>query len=175
MLKDQISKHFPRDIIFPAELSALCDWEEENGYPISGCFELRADEHNFVESWFGTPAPSKSLAMFGAGAEGSLYCIWDIGNGEDFPIVHLGSEGDEVKVLSSDFSDFLVLLSIGYNELGFEDLTNEPRNDEGINIVFQRWVQNSLQRDIPKSGWIIVNQARSCNEHFLKWMAQFDD
>ena len=51
-MKNEIQKGFPATITFPVELGMLCDWLEKNGYPISGYFELRADDGEAIYWWF---------------------------------------------------------------------------------------------------------------------------
>ncbi len=150
MKTEDIKKGFPETLPFPKELALLIDWVNENGYPISGCFELRADDGDTMFYWFGFRDVESKLGQFGAGADGSLYCIWDTETGV-YPIVHMGSEGDEIKVLAENFVDFLRLLAIGYDELGFEELTSPPEEDES-NPVFQQWVKKQFGVSIPKVG-----------------------
>jgi hypothetical protein len=134
----------------------LCDWSDQNGYPISGCFELRAGDSDTFLYWFGTRLADQELAQFGAGADGSLYCIWSHPSGT-FPIIHLGSEGDSIMVLASDFRSFITLLAIGYDEIGFDDLSEPPTDNDDINPRFQKWAQDTFNLTIPKTGKSIID------------------
>lgn len=61
-------------------------------------------------------------------SDGSLVAFWLL-NGTDArqaPVVHLGSEGCDNRVLAKNFQDFLQLFGVGYDELGFDDL-NQPQ------------------------------------------------
>ncbi|MDA7706193.1 MAG: hypothetical protein P8P13_00015 [Flavobacteriaceae bacterium] len=119
---EKIKKGIPKSIVIPAELKKLCEWTEKNGYPISGCFELRADDGKTkaMEYWCGVDM-SDRFGLFGAGACGDIYAFWinDKGNQK---IIHLGSEGNAVYILADNFIDFLRLLAIGYDEIGFADI-----------------------------------------------------
>ncbi len=150
MLIDEIKNGIPDALVIPSELNKFVEWLEKNGYPISGCFELRADDGDTMFYWFGFRDVEKQLGQFGAGADGSLYCIWDNGTGE-FPIVHMGSEGDSLFVLAPNFVEFLRLLSIGYSEIGFEDLNLRPEEDES-NEIFTNWVSETFNVKIPSIG-----------------------
>lgn len=167
-LKNKIRDKFPNEVPFPRGLELLCDWCEQNGYPISGGFELRAD-NGYVSSWFGSSAANDRLAMFGAGSDGSLYCIWNNGEGH-FPIVHLGSEGDALKVLAGDFYEFLRLLAVGYDELGFDNLSHSPSSAAGVNPEFRSWLQDQLSLEIPSDGQTIFREANEVSPDFQAWV-----
>ena len=131
-MKGAIRKGFPPSIRFPEELGLLCDWTEQNGYPVSGSFELRADDGEAIYWWFRSHAADDRLAQFGAGADGSLYCVWKQADGRE-PIVHLGSEGDALMVLAGSIQEFITLLAVGDGEIGFEDLPAPPVSQYGVN------------------------------------------
>ena len=169
-MKNEIRRHFPEQIKFPYELEQLCDWLSENGYPISGDFELLADDGEFFFHWFGSHAADDKLALFGSGPDGSLYAIWLQEDGRQ-PIVHLGSEGDNLKVLAFSMLEFIQLLSIGYSEIGHDDLSKPPKTTDGINPKFQKWVKDIIQIEIPKIGNQIVQSAIDKHDNFNAWVA----
>lgn len=168
MLIDEIKKGIPDNLEIPGELDSLVEWVEENGYPISGCFELRADDGDTMFYWFGFRDVEKLLGQFGAGADGSLYCIWDNGTGE-FPIVHMGSEGDSLFVLAPNFVEFLRLLAVGYSEIGFEDLNLPPEEDES-NEIFSEWVSETFDVEIPSIGSEVTS--KYSGPDFQKWVEE---
>lgn len=155
---DTIAAAFPSTIQCPSEIRALCDWTTANGYPISGYFELREHDDETLRCWFGTEQAIGDLAQFGAGADGSLYCVWRSPEGS-FPVVHLGSEGDAIYVLAPSAVDFLRLLAIGYDEIGFADLASPPTDEdceENVNPKFQAWVTETFAVSLPETGAEIV-------------------
>jgi hypothetical protein len=166
---ESISKHFPTGIVIPSELKALCEWNEKNGYPISGYFELRSGDGDDFFYWFGSRHADSDLALFGAGGDGSMYCVWKQEDGRQ-PIVHLGSEGDELKVLAKDMEDFLRLLAVGYGDLGHEDTSLPPEDKEEINPTFQNWIKNELKLTIPETGDEIIKTAISTHDDFAAWV-----
>ncbi|MEM9415069.1 MAG: hypothetical protein AAGA29_06260 [Planctomycetota bacterium] len=168
-LKDTIQKGFPDSIHFPRELELLCEWCDANGYPISGCFELRAEDGYTISSWFGSHAADDRLALFGAGADGSPYCIWKQEDGRQ-PIVHMGSEGDALMVLAGNIIDFIRLLAVGYEEIGFEDLSVPPDSGTGINVAFQKWVTETFDVLIPATGSEIVDSAGREHDDFKAYV-----
>ncbi len=172
---EEIKKGIPKDIILPAELQKLCEWTEINGYPISGYFELRADDGETMRYWLGFDNLSNRFGIFGAGSDGSLYAFWIDDNNKQ-KIVHLGSEGDAVYVLAENFVDFLRLLAIGYDEIGFADMSKtiedwnlEIGNDkeEGVNTKFIDWVEKEFNVKVPKTGNKIADFD---NEEFKDWI-----
>ena len=165
---EKMKQSFPLNIPFPIELEQLNDWANQNGYPISGYFKLRAGDSDTMFYWFGFRHVDDKLAQFGAGADGSLYCLWDAGD-QTFPVVHLGSEGDGIKVLAPSFKEFLRLLAIGYGELGFEDLSNPPAGSEP-NSKFQEWVKVQFNTDIPTNGSEFITLEANGKCRFANWV-----
>lgn len=168
MSPDQIKAGFPKEIPFPQELQQLCDWTSENSYPISGYFRLRADDGKGISYWFGFPNVTSRFGIFGLGPDGSLYAIWDDGQG-GYPVVHLGSEGQNNMVLASDFIEFLRLLAVGYGELGFEELSQPPCDVEQ-NAIFKAWVENQFTTSIPTVGTDITLPAQTRHPNFQEWI-----
>ena len=169
MNPDKLAASFPRGIHFPSELRDLCEWLEKNGYPISGGFELRADDYEAVRHWFGHPRVVDRFGVFGAGPDGSLYAMWKQEDGRQ-PIVHMGSEGQNNFVLAGSFRDFLRLLAVGYSEIGFDDLTVAPSEREEINPQFQHWIEKRYSLPIPRCGSEVTVPASSTHEDFQAWI-----
>jgi hypothetical protein len=170
MSASQVLLKFPIAIPIPEELRNLIGWNEKHGYPISGGFELREHDDESVVLWFGSGRAVGRLAIFGAGPDGSMYALWLQDNGQ-YRVVHLGSEGQNLFVLARDMREFLVLLAVGYFEIGFEDLSQPPDAD-GANPRFRKWVASQLSCVIPATGDEIVRTAQSTSENFEKWVHQ---
>jgi len=171
---DALAATFPATIQLPIEIRALCEWSSTNGYPISGYFELRKHDDETLRCWFGSEAAIGDLAQFGAGADGSLYCVWRSPDGT-VPIVHLGSEGDAIYVLAPTPMDFLRLLAIGYDEIGFADFASPPTEEdleENVNPTFQRWVSDTYGVTVPATGAEIVQPDADKHVHLQAWINQ---
>ncbi len=158
---------FPTNIPIPDALAQLCEWEETNGYPISGGFELYADTHDSIALWFGASSVVDRFGVFGTGPDGSLYAIWHQDDGRQ-TIVHMGSEGQNNFVLASNFIAFLGLLAIGYEEIGFADLSQPPM--EAPNLAFQHWVTENFEVIVPAIGAEIVDSACETPDDFQTWI-----
>lgn len=164
---------FPSGIAVPEALIFLRQWLDTHGYPISGCFELRADPHGSVRHWFGTDSIVDRFATFGAGPDGSPYAIW-LQDDRRTPIVHMGSEGVNNFVLAPDFIQFLRLLAVGYEEIGFDDLSAPPTG-KGANPIFQDWVSKTFSVAIPATGSEITEPAKRDHEDFEAWIQRIVD
>lgn len=165
---DALAKSFPASISLPDEFRSLCDWVAANGYPISGFFELREHDDETIRLWFGSEKAIGHLAQFGSGPDGSLYCIWRQEDGRS-PFVHMGSEGQNNFVFATDALDFLGLLAIGYDELGFDDLSSPPAG-ERVSRRFQSWVSSTFNDSIPRTGCEITERAQRAHDDFQEWV-----
>jgi hypothetical protein len=162
-LKNEIKSSFPDGINFPNELSMLCDWAEKKSN-ISAGFTLHKND-DAVKYWFGSDVATEYLAVFAHDYDGSLYAIWK--SDDDIQrIVFLGSEGEPLWILADNFIDFLRLLAIGYDEIGFSDLTKSPPKD-CADSEFKNWVQTTFNVKIPLTGDEIVN---ANNLIFEEWV-----
>lgn len=169
---DSLSAAFPSTIPFPREICSLYEWTTANGYPISGYFELCDHDDETLRCWFGTRLAIGDLAQFGVGADGSLYCVWRSPDGS-FPVVHLGSEGDAILVLAPSPLEFLRLLAIGYDEIGFADLASPPTEEdreENVNPAFQKWVTETYGVSLPATGAEIVDLDAPKHLAFQQWI-----
>ncbi len=158
---------FPPGIRVPAELELLCKWVQENGYPISGLFKLSAQSYTTLHYWFGHDRVVSRFGIFGAGSDGTMYCVWQQDDGQEI-IVYLESEGDR-GVLTKNFRDFLRLLAIGYGELFIDDLTLPPTK-MGAPAAFQQWVTETFQVTIPQVGNEITLPARETCQDIDAWI-----
>ena len=76
-------------------------------------------------------------------------------------------------MLASSPVDFLRLLAIGYDEIGFADLDAPPIQDEDdptVNLTFQRWVSDTFNTTIPRAGSEIVAPAQNSHDNFQSWI-----
>lgn len=160
---ERIVANIPAGTVLPHELRRVCDYLDGTGYPISGCMKIRPDDFGGLRAWFGNDeAMASNFAYFGASPDGSILALWLL-NGRDAtgaPVVHLGSEGTRNFVLAKDFHTFLQLFGAGYDELGFDDLT-QPPTDPGSAANFRAWLEKELGITCPETGCAIVADAQS--------------
>jgi hypothetical protein len=155
----------------PPELRALCDYLDRTDYPLSGYHRLRP-EGAALKAWFGDGSEAwRQLAGFGSGPDGSILVLW-LHAGPDTaaaPVVHLGSEGDNLMVLADNVRDFLHLLAIGYNELGFCDLSAPPP-EPGTAERLRVWLASEFGIRPPATGAELVRRAQARHPDFEQWV-----
>ncbi|MCC8539443.1 hypothetical protein ACDH70_11780 [Xanthomonas axonopodis pv. poinsettiicola] len=159
---ERIAAHVPVGTVLPVELRMVCDYLDRTGYPISGCMKIRPDDFGGVQAWFdGDEAMASQFAYFGAGPDGSILAFWlrDSLDAGTVPIVHLGSEGNGNSVLARNFREFLQLFGIGYDELGFDDLSQRPADPDSA-AGLRAWLEAELGIICPPTGEDIVTAAR---------------
>jgi hypothetical protein len=167
---DKIEAEFPAGTNMLADLRRLCDYLDRTDYPLSGCTRLRP-EGEALKAWFGDAEAASRFAGFGAGPDGSILAFW-LYLGPDAlaaPVVHLGSEGENNFVLASDFGEFLYLLGIGYDELGFDDL-NAPPADPDSAKRFRAWLLSEFGITPPATAADLVRQAQARHPDLEAWI-----
>ncbi|WOO87202.1 hypothetical protein RZE82_08795 [Mollicutes bacterium LVI A0039] len=161
----------------PEEFKLFCEWVNNNGYPISGYFELEPDDGKYITHWFGFDDVNDRFGVFGADGSGALYAFWIDDEGKQ-KIVHLGSEGDNLYIIADDFIKFLQLLAIGYNELAYAELSLtiaewnkaiDAKVGEGVNPKFQEWVESTFSVKESNRGSEIADFSDSS---FEEWVEQ---
>jgi hypothetical protein len=168
---DRIEAEFPPGVKMPDELRQVCDFLDRTDYPISGCMRLRPEGEG-LKGWFGDGSDAwRQLAGFGAGPDGSTLASWLYGGPDvaQAPVVHLGSEGDHLMVMANNFREFLALFAIGYDELGFDDLEQPPKEPESAERLRQ-WLESEYGIATPKTGAEIVRRAQSRHPNFEEWV-----
>ena len=151
---EHIAANVPAGTILPSELRMICDYLDGSGYPISGLMKIRPDDFGGVRAWFGNDDDMASrFAYFGAGPDGSMLALWLL-DGLDAtasPVIHLGADGNHNFVLAKDFRTFLQLFGVGYDELGFDDLTVPPEDpDSAANL--RNWLEKEFGITCPRAG-----------------------
>ena len=173
---DNIEAEFPPGIRMPAALCRLCDFLDRTDYPISGYMRLRPEGEG-LKAWFGDDSEAwRQLAGFGSGPDGSILALW-LYAGTDTslaPVVHLGAEGDHLKVLADKFLDFLALFGIGYGELGFDDLSKPPEEPESA-ARLREWLAAEFGIRSPETGIALVQRAQARHPDFAKWVRDAEE
>lgn len=162
-----LEKNLPEGEMVPDLLKNLLDFERALGAFYSGDFELFAHGASSVLHWFdGDSAMGDQFVIFGSGGDGSLYGFWRYPgiSMREAPVVFLGSEGDVVLVLASTFLDFLALLTLGKESLGYcvaaLDLTAEEADDPSLK-AFRWWAAEQYGITVPEDGSAIVQTAQN--------------
>jgi hypothetical protein len=168
-----------RDVLagtdIPVLLQALREFENQQREWFSGYFEL--DTPRFADpAWFGGDRDAAGqIFVFGLGPDDSLYALW-LHDGRSVvtaPVVFLGSEGTDCGVIANDLSDFLALLAIGAEELGYaiswgdvsESDTPARRLPE-----FRSWLADRLGISAPSDPSTLVRLAKDNHPDFQAWL-----
>jgi hypothetical protein len=171
MIKNDIESTFYTGQVLPEAISKVCEFLDENGYPISGCFELSTIGVDDLKGWFKkTPSAVDTLLPFGRGACGDIYAVWLVNNLEleNSPIVMFGSEGT-LSVLARNAKEFCKLLCLGYSELGLED-HSLVGDDFSETKPFRDFILGEYNFELPQTGNKIIEEANQAFPEFTKWV-----
>lgn len=173
MIQDEIERTLPHGRRLPAALRALCQYADEHGYPISGCFELSTIGMEDLRGWFRlSPSAADDFLPFGRGATGDVYAVWltNEPDPERAPVVMFGSEG-LLRVLASDSAEFCTLLGVGYKELGNDDESAPPVENEAPRAL-REFLRKRFQVVPPHTGEEIVRVAAAAHPGFQSWVEE---
>src|SRR4051812_42457925 len=121
-------RNFPPGVPVPDCLRSLLEFENCSREWYSGHFELIEWEYG-NPAWFGGDrVAAEPFVIFGHESDGSLYALWLYPSRTilDAPIVFLGSEGVDCGLIAGDLNEFLSLLALDIDELGFAVSWGEP-------------------------------------------------
>jgi hypothetical protein len=166
-------KNFPADTDIPYPLLRLFDYQNEINDFFSGHFEFAAESPDSVLKWFdGDGEAASQFVPFGQDSDGSSYCYWlyDGRKLEQAPIVFLGSEGVNNTVLADNTQDFLSLLAVGYDELGFPFRQVEETDNL---LHFRSWLKREFGIVPPEDGEKLIEQAKANHPDLEKWVEEW--
>jgi hypothetical protein len=173
--RTKIQNNLPEDIQLPESIGLICDYFDELGFPMSGCFELSDLGRDDLLGWFQKqPQKVDEFAPFGRGADGSIYALWlePNRNPNQAPVVMLGSSGT-LEILAINPAEFITLLCLGYNEIGYDDVS-VPGSDWDDTSRFREWIIDRVDFDLPETGKEIVDKAKNLFPHFKKRVLEYD-
>ena len=180
MTHDELRGNFPPESEPPARLIELQVFQGSSTEWYSGRFEMSSWPYGDA-AWFdGDAEIAKQFIVFGNGPDGSLYALWVYPGRslEDAPVVFLGSEGVDCSVVAANVTEFLALLAVGADELGFEAAWGEisrgqlpaARADE-----FRIWLEEHYGIVAPADPMAVVREARSQHPDLQVWIGQWQD
>lgn len=180
MTVSDFAKNYPEASMVSDVLRSLWEFQSDLGTFYSGDFELSATGASSVLHWFdGDSAMSDQFIIFGIGGDGSLYGFWRYPGIQmrDAPVVFLGSEGDVVLVLANTSMEFLTLLTLGKEGLGYcaveSDLTPEEADESSLE-VFRRWAAEHYGITVPEDGRAIVEAAQNAHPDLDAAISEWD-
>jgi hypothetical protein len=176
---EDLRKNFPATVDVPSALLRLLEYQQYVNHFYSGLFELYDQGAMSVLYWFDKDEEAASqFAIFGHGGDGSMYGYW-LYQGraiENAPIVFLGSEGLGNTLLANTVEEFLALLALGDDELGFA--ISKPDYDIGRTIdeklfQFRHWLMKEFQIQVPPDSNSIVRAAKSAHRDLDQWITEW--
>lgn len=171
----EFQKNFPADTDVPRLLLRLLEYSNEVCDSYSGYFELTADGSDGVLMWFdGDRQAASQFIPFGQGPDGSSYCYWLYGGRkpERAPVVFLGSEGVDNTVLADNTSDFLSLLAVGYDEIGFPYRQAEETDKL---LRFRTWLEREFGIVPPENAEGLIEKAKANHPDLGQWIEEWEE
>jgi hypothetical protein len=171
-------RNFPPGQAVPERLAKLLEFQNRSREWYSGHFELGPWSYGEA-AWFdGDQNAAKQFVVFGHGSDGSLYALWlypgrTLSNA---PIVFLGSEGVHCGVLSDTLDEFLALLAVGAEELGFNASWGDvstPGEPPPRLAKFRDWLRKSFRITAPPEPMKAISSARSKHPNFNEWLQEW--
>jgi hypothetical protein len=156
----EIKNGFPVNIPIPEGMEKFCDWYNANEALPGGDFELVADDGEAITHWSRIPNLNSYFVQFGSTGNGSMIGIWQSEAGKQI-YMHLSADEGWGTELADNFVDFLRLLAIGYETLGyFSEHTIQEMNkfaehedlNKGFNPDFKKWVETEFKTTVPTTN-----------------------
>lgn len=166
MTENEFRQNF-RGSPVPPPLVGLLGFQNKLGDWYSGRFELTSDGPETAVAFFdGDEKAAAEFVLFAGSSDGSSYGLWTYGgrNFQNAPIVFLGSEGTGLTVLANSVEEFLSLLAVGEDELGFASpFLTEPPSPSTELLAFRRWLQEEYA--ISPAAYPAANIAVAVRKH----------
>ena len=159
----------------PELLRDLLQFQNLSGDCYSGHFQI--DKWPFGNAaWCrGDRNAAKQIAVIGCGPDGSLYALWLYPGRtlDSAPIVFLGSEGTDNGLLAESLHDFMALLAIGADELGFDVSWRSVKQADSPAprlSDFRIWLHRSFGIAAPEEPSALIASARAKHPDFEMWL-----
>lgn len=151
-------------------------------------FELLAPQSSFSgnftlykwpfgkSAWTDNEKVGQHLVVFGHNDDNnSLYAFWryDGRSVRESPIVYLDSEGIDCALVADNVADFLALLAVDTETLGYccFDADTEYEGAERIE-EFRTWLLQQFQIAVPSDPASLVAKAQAAHPSFSQWLDQ---
>lgn len=175
MKASQLRKVFPPGTLMPEALTKLCKYSEEVNEVIGCDFVLTADGNAANAAFFpDNETAQNQLVVFGMDEFQSLYAYWLYNDLplEQAPIVYLNSESTANTILANTIEEFLALLALGKEEIGFVEGWEEQAEPCDGSNEFRAWLRNEFNITPPGDVKAIVERARQAHPNFDDWVHQ---
>jgi len=174
-------KNFPTGIEVPQSLIALLEYQETRAIKTKA---RKYSGHFYLYDKFWTLPPivppeiDSYFFHFGFDADGSVYSFWmyKCFPIEKTPIVFTGWSWIGNTLLANSLDEFLSLLSLGIEELGYAvnfppDWVTQISYDPET-LLFRNWLHENLGVSMPSDPLKIVKGAKNSHPDFDKWFEE---
>jgi hypothetical protein len=144
---EEVAGNFPSKVAVPSLLVQLLDFQNANDGFCNGSFELTSGGIQTSRTYFENNLDTaEQLILFGHELDGAMYGYWlyDKHDINTAPIIFLGSEGQDNKVVANSLEEFLALLAVGADGTGYAGYNLKPEwyvpPPENRLIMFREWL-----------------------------------
>ncbi len=177
MEREGIEKAFGERAV-PEVLLQLCEFDEAKDGSFSGDFELSDTAPDYVDAWFqGDEALTSHFIGFGIDGAQSPFALWlkdDTVTAENAPVVFLDGEFEGTRVLASNIKDFLGLLALNVDGLGYvEDwnLAAANKSTKKAPLAYRAWLKENVGIEAPADPVNAVRLARARHPDVKAWIS----
>jgi hypothetical protein len=171
-------RNFPPGVAVPDRLRELLKFQNRSRQWYSGYFVLTDWEYGYAAWFAGDSDAARQFVVFGKGPDGSLYALWLYPGRTvaDAPVAFLGSEGTDCGLLAGDLDEFLGLLAVGADALGFAVSWGgkfQPKSPAPRLEKFRAWLRDSFGIVPPRDPLAVVAGARGRHPDFAAWLRRW--
>lgn len=173
MKQSQFRRNFPPSYEIPEAIWKLFQYQiNASGYSGYFCLDDTLWSIEFPD------ALRPYFVLFGSDADGSFYAFWLYSDFslKNAPIVFLSFDGTKNIILANSFLDFLALLGLGIEELGYTVQQSNwwktsPKSNDA-NTEFRQWLKYEFDIVPPEDPWMILQDARNNHPDLNQWLKE---
>ncbi len=171
MSVEEFRSLLPEGARLPEALARLIRYQDDGG-DFGTDFELQAAD---ATAWFaGDEEAASHFYCFGTGGDGSLYALWRYNDTlllSDAPVVFLGSEGTDCQVIASSIEDFLGLLALGIEDLGYAIAAGDLEDvDEDSTRELRAWMLDVFELELSDDPVALISSAQDSHPDLGAWI-----
>jgi hypothetical protein len=166
---DELAAVFPPGAELPESLERLCAFADlRDGVACDFVLTPRAQRQ--VTAALGIhDEDARQFAMFGQDGTASLYGLWRVDERPlgQAPVVFVGAEGVGTGVVAATIDDFLALLAVGKEAVGWVDEWSEGECDDVAD--YREWLRADRGLEAPADPRGAVEAARAAHPSLEEW------
>jgi hypothetical protein len=174
---EDFAGNFPSNVEIPDLMIKLLNFQNANDSFCNGNFELIDKGVLASETYFEYNLEvAQKVIVFGHEPDGAMYAYWlyDEKDITTAPIVFLGSEGTDNKVVANSLEEFLMLLTVGADGTGYAGYNLKAEwyvpPPENRLAKFREWLAGL--GIYPGDAKTIVDNAKQSHPDFDRWIEE---